>query len=193
MAQCTNQASYDVGVANTGVAYEEFQGTECEPALMEVDRVTAEDQDESVIESEEDESENWSESEDVDQDLEFEESYRDIDGEVGCFAFSAYVSNNLLQIIEQITSDHTQTMNTDEPVRSDLSDEEEGCSSQPTKLHQCPHCSYFATKHQVLKHHIHSHSFSSRTYVRSVTDQQVSTWLSPNQRITPMPTLLILM
>ena len=75
-----------MGVANTSVAYMGCQGTECEPAVMEVDRVTAEDQDESMIESEEDESEseNWSESEDVDQDSEFEESYRDIDEEVGC-------------------------------------------------------------------------------------------------------------
>ena len=76
-----------------------------------------------------------------------------------------------LQIIEQqITSDHTQTVNNEKPVKSKPSDGE-GCSSQPSKLHQCPHCSYSATKHQVLKCHIRSHSFSSRTHVHSVTDQ----------------------
>ena len=75
--QCTIQASRDVDVANTSVSYKRGQGTEHEPALMEVDKLIAEDQDGESM----DESKEY-------QDSEFEESDRDIDGEVGCvFAF----------------------------------------------------------------------------------------------------------
>ena len=65
-------------------------------------------------------------------------------------------------------------MNTEEPVDAVRSEpSEEGCSSQSlsSMSHQSPLCPYSATKHQVLKLHIRSHSFSRQTRIQSVTDQ----------------------
>ena len=66
-------------------------------------------------------------------------------------------------------------MDAEEPVDAVRSgpSEEGGCSSQSlsSKSHQSPHCPYSATKHRVLKRHIHSLSVSRQTHIQSVTDQ----------------------